>query len=134
MLFVPPDAAMKVRWLHSAALLCRTTSFYLIPSFLFFFPRGPRSADQVRQVTRESQGWRGPYCAPWGAWFESAVTLETHKPINNQWVTGGSFCRALRRKRYDLYLRLLTNQPIFPIFIELFPLTNTTHSSNGVIQ
>jgi hypothetical protein len=22
MLFVPPDAAMKVRWLHSAALLC----------------------------------------------------------------------------------------------------------------
>lgn len=66
MLFVPPDAAMKVRWLHSAALLCRTTSFYLIPSFLFFFPRGPRSADQVRQVTRESLGRKGPYCAPWG--------------------------------------------------------------------
>jgi hypothetical protein len=66
MLFVPPDAAMKVRWLHSAALLCRTTSFYLIPSFLFFFPRGPRSADQVRQVTRESLGRKGPYCPPLG--------------------------------------------------------------------
>ncbi len=66
MLFVPPDAAMKVRWLHSAALLCMSTSFCLIPSFPFFFPGGPCSAEQVRQVTRESQGRKGPDCAPWG--------------------------------------------------------------------
>jgi hypothetical protein len=106
----------------------------LNPVLSFFLPGWSVLAGAGSSGHEREPGLEGAVLRPLRAWFESAVTLETPEPIKIQWVKSGSFCNALRRKRYDLSLQRLTNQPGFLIFIELFPFTNTTHSSNGVIQ